>query len=257
VPDPPPIGQLIRDLRTLERWTQDQLAARLAIAAGDPTGAPGRDAVKRWESGKVIPGKHWIGHLSGVLDVPAGLLAAEATLDRVNRRAFLGLSALAVTHGPLAAEMAASIAGRDPGPLARVQTTHGADIVTASLADKASTTHLRRWMTDGDVPILRVNAAGILAKIPGQGQADHVADALAHDEEARRLYMTAVTSRVCAVDWTTAGQITSQPTAYAHRADFLATRFASEALNPRDSGARWCASVMLRELSPMIGRSPA
>jgi hypothetical protein len=40
--------------------------------------------------------------------------------------------------------MAASIAGRDPGPLARVRTTHGADIVTASLADKASTANLRR-----------------------------------------------------------------------------------------------------------------
>ncbi|MDX3025376.1 helix-turn-helix domain-containing protein [Streptomyces acidiscabies] len=252
-----PIGQLIRDLRDLKRWTQVQLAERLAIAAGDPDGAPGRDAVKRWESGKVIPGKYWIGYLSRVLVVPAGLLEAEATLDRVNRRAFLGLSALAVTHGAPAAEMAASIAGRDPGPLAHVQTTHGADIVTASLTDKASIAHLRRWMLDGGVPILRVNAAGILAKVPGQGQADQVVRVLAHDEEVRHLYMTAVTSRVCAVDWTTAGRIASRPTAYAHRADFLATRFAREALNPRDSGARWCSSVMLRELSPMIGRSPA
>ncbi|MFH9477553.1 hypothetical protein ACH4L7_27485 [Streptomyces anulatus] len=41
----------------------------------------------------------------------------------------------------------------------------------------------------------------------------------------------AVTSRVCAVDWTTAGRIAYQPAAYAHRADFLATRFAKEALN--------------------------
>ncbi|MFF3583993.1 helix-turn-helix domain-containing protein [Streptomyces mirabilis] len=111
-----PIGQLFRDLRDLKQWTQTQLAEQLAISAGDPTGAPGRDAVKRWETGKVIPGRHWIGHLSGVLGVPAGQLAAEATLDRVNRRAFLGLSTLAVTHGPLASEMAASIGGRDPGP---------------------------------------------------------------------------------------------------------------------------------------------
>lgn len=252
-----PIGQLIRDLRTLKQWTQAQLADQLAISAGDPTGAPGRDAVKRWETGKVIPGKHWIRHLSHVLGVPAGQLAAEATLDRVNRRAFLGLSTLAVTHGALASDMAASIAGRDPGPLARVQTTHGADIVTASLADKASTANLRHWMLDGDVPILRVNAAGILAKVPGQGQADDIARVLAHDEAVRHLYMTAVASRVCAVDWTTAGRIASQPASYGHRADFLAARFAREALNPRDSGARWCSSVMLRELSPMIGRSPA
>ncbi|MFF3503183.1 hypothetical protein [Streptomyces sp. NPDC003247] len=62
---------------------------------------------------------------------------------------------------------------------------------------------------------------------------------------------------MCAVDWTTARRIASQPAAYAHRADFLAARFAREALNPADSGARWCSSVMLRELSPVIGRSPA
>ncbi|MFE9679801.1 hypothetical protein ACFYO5_37870 [Streptomyces sp. NPDC006259] len=105
-------------------------------------------------------------------------------------------------------------------------------VVTASLADKASTANLRRWMLDGDVPILRVNAAGILAKLPGQGQADQVARVLAHDEEVRHLYMTAVTSRVCAVDWTTAGRIVSQPASYGPRADFLATRFAREALNP-------------------------
>ncbi|MFJ8943040.1 hypothetical protein ACIRG4_07085 [Streptomyces sp. NPDC102395] len=80
----------------------------------------------------------------------------------MNRRAFLGLSALAVTHGALATETAASIAGTR-APLARVQTTHGADIVTASLTDRAATANLRRWMLAGDVPILRVNAAGILA----------------------------------------------------------------------------------------------
>ncbi|WP_053676553.1 helix-turn-helix domain-containing protein [Streptomyces sp. WM4235] len=252
-----PIGQLIRDLRKLKTWSQVRLAEELAICAGDPTGAPGRDAVKRWESGKVIPGRHWIEHLSRVLDVSVDQLAAEATLDRVNRRAFLGLSTLALSHGALASEMAASIAGRDPGPLARVQTTHSADMVTASLADKASSANLRRWTLDGDVPILRVNAAGILAKMPGQTHASHVARVLTHDEEVRRLYMTAVTSRVCAVDWTTAGRIAARPAAYGHRADFLATRFAREALNPGDSGARWCSSVMLRQLSPMIGRSPA
>ncbi|WP_434600097.1 helix-turn-helix transcriptional regulator [Streptomyces sp. A5-4] len=207
-----PIGQLIRDLRLLRQWTQARLAEELAICAGDPTGAPGRDAVKRWETGKVIPGRHWTGYLSRVLGVPDGQLAAEATLDRVNRRGFLGLSALALSHGALATEMAASIAGRDPGPLAHVQTKHGADIVTASLADKASTANLRRWMLDGDVPILRVNAAGILAKLPGQGQADDVARVLAHDEEVRHLYMTAATSRVCAVDWTPpAGSPPSRP----------------------------------------------
>lgn len=253
-----PIGQLIRDLRERKHLTQRQLAEELAISAGDPTGAPGRDAVKRWESGRVIPGRHWILHLSHVLGVPVDTLAAEATLDRMNRRAFLGLAGLTVTHGALAAELAASIAGHDAGPLASVQTTHSADIVTASLlTDKAATKTLHRWMGDGETSILRVNAAGILAKVPGQGEADEVTRVLVHDEDVRHLYMTAVTSRVCVVDWTTAGRIAAQPRAYGHRAEYLATRFAREALNPNDSGARWCSSVMLRELCPMIGRSPA
>ncbi|MFF0386926.1 helix-turn-helix domain-containing protein [Streptomyces sp. NPDC004286] len=252
-----PIGPLIRDLRETKSFSRKALAEELAISAGTATGAPGLDAVRRWERGKIIPSRFWIGHLSRVLGVPAEQLAEEARLDRVNRRAFLGLSALAVTHGPLAGEIAASIAARDPWPLTRLQTTHGVDIVTASLTDKAAATSLYRWMLDGAAPILRVNAAGILAKVPGQGHAEQVARVLTNDAEVRHLYMTAVTSRVCAVDWTTAGSIASQPAAYAHRAEFLGTRFAREVLNPEDAGARWCSSVMLRELSPMIGRSPA
>ncbi len=216
---------------------------------------PGRDTVKRWESGKVIPGKHWQQHLSLVLQVPLELLAAEANLDRVNRRSFISLTALVAAHGPLAKNMIASVGGRDSGPLTKMQTTHGTDIVIASLADRASTAQLRRWMNDGDVPILRVNAAGILAKIPGQHEAVDVVRVLTHDDQVRQLYMTAVASRVCAVDWTTAGRIAQNPSAFGRQADFLASRFAQEALNPHDAGARWCSSVMLRELTPLIGRN--
>ncbi|MDT0342076.1 hypothetical protein [Streptomyces litchfieldiae] len=154
--------------------------------------------------------------------------------------------------------MIASVASRDPGPLAQVQTTHNTDIVIASLAgdDKPCVSHLQRWMTSGDTAILRVNSAGILAKLPGAEKAAEVTRVLAHDEEVRHLYMTAVTARTCGDDWTTAGSIARDPAAYPHRARYLAQRFATEALNPRDAGARWCSSVMLRELSPLIGWSP-
>lgn len=111
-------------------------------------------------------------------------------------------------------------------------------------------------MTDGDSAILRVNSAGILAKLPGAEKATEVARVLAHDEDVRHLYMTAVTARTCGVDWTTAGAIALDPAAYTHRAQYLAQRFAKEALNPRDADARWCSSVMLQQLSPMIGWSP-
>ncbi|MEU3601135.1 helix-turn-helix transcriptional regulator [Streptomyces sp. NPDC006798] len=81
-----PIGQLIRDLRGARGWTQAQLADQLTLSAEEPNGAPGRDAVKRWESGKVVPGGFWLDHLAKVFDVPFDPLKGEATLDRVNRR---------------------------------------------------------------------------------------------------------------------------------------------------------------------------
>ncbi|MFE0423807.1 helix-turn-helix domain-containing protein [Streptomyces sp. NPDC058953] len=248
-----PIGQLIRDLRGARGWTQAQLADQLAVSAEEPHGAPGRDAVKRWEGGKVIPGDFWLQHLAKVFDVSFDSLKGEATLDRVNRRSFMSLSALVAAHGQLASQLVTSIAGRDATPLATIQTTHGTDIVIASMVDKASVSHLTRWMQDAATSVLRVNAAGVVAKLPGQDHATKVAQVLTHDDEVRHLYMTAVTSRVCAVDWTTAGRIVTNPDAYAPRAHFLASRFAQESTNARDAGARWCSSVMLRELSPMIG----
>lgn len=132
------IGDLIRDRRQEKNLTQAQLADELSASARDPGGAPGRDAVKRWETGKVIPGILWLTHLARVLDIPLERLQAEATLARVNRRSFLSLAALTASHGGLAAEVVASVAGRDPVPLAQVQTTHNTDIVIAALAGETS-----------------------------------------------------------------------------------------------------------------------
>ncbi|MDT0342077.1 helix-turn-helix domain-containing protein [Streptomyces litchfieldiae] len=84
-----PLGDLIRDRRRDKNLTQARLADELCASARDASGAPGRDAVKRWESGKVIPGPFWLTHLSRVLGLPLEQLQAEATLARVNRRSFL------------------------------------------------------------------------------------------------------------------------------------------------------------------------
>jgi hypothetical protein len=188
------------------------------------------------------------------MQVPSGVLEEEARMSRVDRRAFLSLTALTAVHGRLAAEMVASVAGGDPGPLTTVQTTHGTDLVIASMVDRRSAVRLRRWMADGADPVLRVNAAGILAKTPGQGPAREVATVLAGDGETRRLYLTAVLSRVCLLDWPTAGRLAADPLAAAPgKAAFLAARLSGEVLNPRDAGARWCSAAMLRDLSPLLG----
>ena len=134
-----------------------------------------------------------------------------------------------------------------------VQTTHGTDLVIASLADRGTVAHLRQWLDDGDNPVLRVNAAGILAKVPGQVEASHVAAALGRDAEVRGRYMTAVVARLCGLDWPIAAQLAEDPAGFAQPA-LVAQRFAREAVSDRDAGARWCASVMLQALSPLIGR---
>lgn len=245
------ISDLIRDRRTALNLTQARLAEMLCASAEDASGAPGRDAVKRWESGKVIPGPFWIDHLSQVLAVPLDVMHEAASLSRVNRRSFLGLSAMVAVHGAVAKDLVASIAGGDADTLARVQTTHQTDIVTAAFADKPAVARLRHW-ADDDNAVLRVNAVGILAKLPSSDYAREVAASLSHDPEMRALYLTAVTARVCAVDWAVAESITTSPDAHVKDVQYLATRFAQETVNPRDVGARWCSSHMLRELSPLL-----
>lgn len=249
------IGDLIRDLRLLHGWTQVELASELSEAAGNEPGSMHRNVVRRWETGKVIPGPHWLRALSQAFDVPLPLLTAEARLSRMDRRAFLNLTALTATHGKAASDMLCSVAGGDSGPLATVQTTHATDLVIAALADKTALRYLRGWMADGSDPVLRVNAAGILAKAPGQDEARDVARTLAHDAAVRTLYLTAVVSRVCATDWSRAARVVADPIAVpATHAAFLGSRLAAEVTNNRDSGARWCAASMLRDLSPLLGR---
>jgi hypothetical protein len=94
------------------------------------------------------------------------VLGVEQLGDDVNRRDFFKLTGLVAANAKIAAEVTASLAGNDPGPLGTVQTTHGTDLAIATLADRGTMTHLRRWLDDGDNPVLRVNAAGILAKVP-------------------------------------------------------------------------------------------
>jgi transcriptional regulator with XRE-family HTH domain len=248
------IGGLIKDLRVSRGWSQGDLATTLCLVSGHPT--LGREEVHRWETEKVIPRKFWLGHLATTLDLPLDLLVAEARLSRMNRREFLSLSALTVAHRKLAAELTASIAGSDAGPLATVQTTHGTDLVISALTDAGSRRHLTAWMGDGETPILRVNAAGILAKLPGQGAAEQVANVLEADAEVRQLYTTAVFARVGALPWKTAATLAAGTVPNQRQAHYLAARLSREVLNPRDAGARWCSAMALRNLSPLLTLAP-
>jgi transcriptional regulator with XRE-family HTH domain len=163
------LGDLIRDLRTARGWTQETLSDALGEVSDRP-GLPGRDQVKRWENGKVIPSGAWLGHLAHVLGVPLPALRSEATLSRMERRAFLSLTALTAAHGRAASDMLCSVVGGDAGPLATVQTTHGTDLVIASMADKTALRYLRRWATGGADPVLH-RARGRRCPYPRHGRA--------------------------------------------------------------------------------------
>lgn len=244
------LGALIRDLRMARNLSQADLAALLNRVSGRATRT--KEDVSRWERGKIIPSPYWQEHLSRVLNVQRSVLAEQASLDRVNRRDFLSLTALTAVHGKLAADMVGAVAGGDPGPLTTVQTTHGTDLVIASLVDPPSTVRLRSWMWDGGDAVLRVNAAGVLAKLPGLDTAHEIGKVLNGDHECRQLYLTAVLARTCGIDWGTAGRLATDPLSMPSKASFIASRLANEALNPRDAGARWVSATMLRELSPAL-----
>lgn len=245
---------MIRDLRLARGLSQGDLAKLLRDATGGPMS---RERISRWERldhRAVIPSDYWLRHLARSLDTPFPVLEHEAKVSRMDRRDFMRLTALIATHGTLARELVSSIAGSDSGPLMSTQTTHGTDLVIASLADASCRNKLSAWMLGADNPLLRVNATGILAKVPGQDNSQDVCRVLVNDPEVRQLYTTAVVARLSGMSWTEAQRLSRDPLCMPDKAAFLSGRFAEEARNPRDVGARWCSASMLRDISPLIGK---
>lgn len=188
-----------------------------------------------------------------VVDAYERVLGVGGLGEDLDRREFFRVTGLVAANVKVASDLTASLASNDPGPLTEIQTSHGVDLAVATLADRATLAHLRRWLDEGVDPVLRVNAAGILAKVPGQSEASRVTDALGRDAEIRNRYMTAVVARVCGIDWSTAARLTQKPTAF-RQPGLAARRFADEAVNDRDAGARWCSAAMLQALSPLTVR---
>ncbi|GAA3000283.1 hypothetical protein GCM10010483_51570 [Actinokineospora diospyrosa] len=171
----------------------------------------------------------------------------------LDRRTFLSLATLAAADAHTAGDFAASISGGDAGPLAQVQTTYEVDRAIAAAVDGSTRSVLLRWAVDLDNSVARVNATGILAKLPGQRESDRVVAILRRDEEVRGLYLTAVASRVCEISWSQAQVFVQNPAKFPFAA-IAAERLARETVSPVDAGARWCSAKLLQDLSPAIGR---
>jgi hypothetical protein len=183
---------------------------------------------------------------------PAVIKAYERALgDDVKRRdLLLGAAALALPAGSpdIAVDVVRDISAERSRLLSTVQTDHYTDRVIGSLVarDAPCVGSLTKWMRSGS-PVLRVNSAGILAKVGSSTLDNEVVTSLRSDHESRDLYLQAVVSRVLGVPWDEAGRLVAVP----EPMDYAQVKsFAEEARNSNDSGARWCSVVMLAGLRP-------
>jgi transcriptional regulator with XRE-family HTH domain len=143
--------------------------------------------------------------------------------------------------------------------LATAQTSHATDMRLSALTgdDEAARSGLASWMSRGATPVLRVNAAGVLAKVGVPDLGDSVISTLRIDRDVRQLYLTAVASRVLDAPWDHAGYVAAgvegrQGGLVSRLADgqgsWAVRRLAAEIARPRDAAARWCCAVLLSGL---------
>ncbi|MDT4994806.1 MAG: hypothetical protein QOH97_4698 [Actinoplanes sp.] len=167
--------------------------------------------------------------------------------DSVKRRQLmigsLGVLAAGASQD-VAVSIAHDIASERSGLLTEAQTSHATDRAIASLVarDAPCLASLTKWSLSGS-SVLRVNAAGILAKIRSPLVDNEAIAALRADGDVRELYLTAVLSRVLTVPWDTAHSLAASGRGLPDSGQV--ETLVGELGNPHDSGARWCSAVML------------
>jgi len=165
--------------------------------------------------------------------------------DLKRRQLLLGtVSALAAGAAPdTAASIANDINGGRTGMLTGIQTTHATDRAVASLVARntPSVASLAKWTRSGKA-LLRVNAAGILAKVGSPTLDNEAVSVLQADAEVRELYLTAVLHRVLGLDWDAAANLAASPEPFSP--DQLRL-IQGELSNRNDGGARYSSVLLL------------
>jgi transcriptional regulator with XRE-family HTH domain len=241
------IGDLIRDRRLSLGLTQHELAALLCEEDGNADGQPGRDGVKRWESGKVVPGKRWIASLAPVLSLPTAELLAAARDARMERRAFLAATGMAVISAARRTElrdMLASVAGGDESWLSQHIGPYDFTAHWANLANRDQGTRRRlvRWLDGGSTSLLRGNAQSTLFKTQRPDLIERAEVSMGHDSETRARCLRCFTRRAFQLSWLDARAYSA---AAAPAAEIW--RLGELLHDPLDSSNRWCAAVYLGE----------
>ena len=194
-------------------------------------------------------------------DVPQELLASMTGHPHVlrDREGYLSFANPGMVEATIAQHVFDDMGSGSDLLLSTAQTTHTCDLRIGQLVAGEEDVHrsLEQWMRDGYSPILRVNAAGVLAKTNGGQFGDRVLTSLRDDDDTRDLYVTAVASRVLSIPWAEAtelarltGSNTPLLSAWSTEQRTAAvTRLSKELSNPRDVGARFCSALLLHGLA--------
>ncbi|WP_143218817.1 hypothetical protein [Actinokineospora bangkokensis] len=141
----------------------------------------------------------------------------------------------------------------DPAVFAKGPTSRALDIAVGSRLSPEGIRQFHQWMVTGRTSTSRTNSLSVVAKLPGEENARLVARALDSDTPVRRLCLASDISRLTRTPWTDALRFAEDVSAFPEPRK-LAARLTKEAVNPRDSESRWCASYMLTQLVPVLGR---
>jgi len=154
----------------------------------------------------------------------------------------------------IAQTLSADIILKESTRFALVQTSHTTDKILGRFiaSGRQHEATLQRWMTDSPDPVLRVNSAGVLAKIQASDVSEAALQQLGKDENIRLRYATAVASRVLKIDWPSAERRTQLMGSSSLWGDVSPTTalktiraLTRELSSSTDAGARWCSAVLL------------
>ncbi|MFT7837328.1 XRE family transcriptional regulator [Saccharothrix sp. BKS2] len=146
----------------------------------------------------------------------------------------------------------AAVEAGDPDIFAQGPTSSSIDAAVAPVVGPKAVENFRRWAVSGETSTLRANAVSILGFLPGRENADVVVGVLDTDAAVRRLCLASEVSRLTQCAWAVALAVADDPTT-APEPRRLAAKLAKEAVDPKDTEARWCAGYLLQRLAPVLG----
>jgi hypothetical protein len=140
----------------------------------------------------------------------------------------------------------------DPDIFAQGPTSSSVDVAVVPVLGPKAMENFRRWAVSGETSTLTANAVSILGFSPGRENAEVVVSVLDNDDVVRRLCLASEVSRLTQCGWDVALAVADDPTS-APEPRRLAAKLAKEAIDPKDTEARWCAGYLLQRMASVLG----